>query len=230
MIASRTARSFRGYALLLLVVALVAAASAGAGTMITGRQIKDATVTSVDLKDSTVRGIDLRDASIRSSDIASGGVTGPDIASSAVDRSKLASDVRPVTDQVQQVDFVSLEPTADYVVLNSSGNLEVSAKCVDAGGGIGNTSVRLRSLANNAKLMWTTLASTNTNDANHFVIHDENLGSGGSYFSEWTPMVQGNAHYIASTDLVNFRYFADGGDMCMVHGTLERYRLPAVAG
>jgi hypothetical protein len=51
-----------------LGLVLAFAGSAAAGTLITGKRIKDDTITSVDLRDGRVRGVDVRDGSLTRTD------------------------------------------------------------------------------------------------------------------------------------------------------------------
>ncbi|WP_193608895.1 hypothetical protein [Nocardioides lijunqiniae] len=78
-------------ALVVAVVLLVAVAGgATAAKLITGKQIKNGTVTSADLKNNNVSGTDLKNGSVGSADLANGGVSLADLAPQA--RTSLKSD------------------------------------------------------------------------------------------------------------------------------------------
>ena len=126
--------------LLVVVVALVSAAgTATAAKLITGKQIKNGTITSVDLKDGTVTGTDLRNGGVTGTDLRDGSVTGPDLAPAAVGRGQLTTealldagaanvpsiDVTNCPDQTLQV-CPSLQVLTEFgpLVVTMSGTLE----------------------------------------------------------------------------------------------------------
>jgi hypothetical protein len=105
-----------------LVSALAFSGSAAAGTLITGRDVKDDTVTSVDLRDGRLQGVDVRDGSLTATDFSalpSGdpgpqggpGSRGPD-GVGAVIRPNLTRIVQPGAD----VDFTTPCPNGTHVV------------------------------------------------------------------------------------------------------------------
>jgi hypothetical protein len=101
---------------------LAFAGSAAAGTLITGKKIKDNTIRSVDLRDGRVRGVDVRDGSLTLTDFAplptgdqgpqgTPGLRGPDGAR-GVSRPQQTKDLMPGEDVVLTTDC----PAGTHVV------------------------------------------------------------------------------------------------------------------
>lgn len=63
------------------VILATSVTSAGAAAYITGRQIKDGTVTSADIRNGSLGGTDVTDSSLSGADIRNGTITGSDLAS-----------------------------------------------------------------------------------------------------------------------------------------------------
>jgi hypothetical protein len=75
-------------------IVVTSAVSAGAASYITGKQIKDGTVTSADIKNGTVGTTDVKDESLWSRDVRDGGLYGSDIADGSISRTDLDSRAR----------------------------------------------------------------------------------------------------------------------------------------
>jgi hypothetical protein len=114
----RRSASTHGRRAVLLVsalgVLLAFAGSAAAGTLITGKKIKDDTITSVDLRDGRLQGVDIRDGSLTRTDFAplpagdqgpqgTPGLRGPDGARS-VNRPQQTKDLMPGEDVILTTD------------------------------------------------------------------------------------------------------------------------------
>lgn len=83
-------------ALLLATVLLVVGGAGGAAAakLITGKQIKNGTITSVDLKNGSATGADVRDGSLSGLDVANGSLTGADVKAGSLGADRLAPAAR----------------------------------------------------------------------------------------------------------------------------------------
>jgi hypothetical protein len=105
-----------------LGLVLAFAGSAAAGTLVTGRQIKDDTITSVDLRDGRLQAVDIRDGSLTAADFSAlpAGDPGPQGAPGSRGPDGVGAVIRPELTRIVQpgadVNFTTPCPNGTHVV------------------------------------------------------------------------------------------------------------------